>query len=99
LLLAFPLSSLHVSLFDNSNNIWQRVWIFSSVESCAGWLKSHETHINIFIDGCDSVQFSWISNTRYHSDNTKAHVGHIILWLFHWLFSNYWSVRVSLSQV
>jgi hypothetical protein len=25
LLLAFPLSSLHVSLFDNSNNIWQRV--------------------------------------------------------------------------
>jgi hypothetical protein len=28
---------------------------------CTGWLKSHATHIEIFIDGCNSVHFDWIN--------------------------------------
>jgi hypothetical protein len=37
---------------------------------CTGWSKSHATHIKIFIDGCNSVQFDWINK---HT---------ISLWLF-----------------
>jgi hypothetical protein len=31
------------------------------VTNYTGWLKSHATHIKIFIDSCNSIQFDWIN--------------------------------------
>jgi hypothetical protein len=44
-----------------------------------GWLKSHATHIKIFIDGCSSVQFDWINKPAillwlYKSPHRSRHV-------------------------
>jgi hypothetical protein len=40
-----------------------------------GWLKSHTTHIKIFIDGCNSIQFNWINkHTMYKSPRRSHHV-------------------------
>jgi hypothetical protein len=67
-----------------------------------GWSKSHATHIKIFIDGCNSIQFDWINKhtiSLWLQEPTQVTSWCNLLAPVHQLTSKSRSARMSFSQV
>jgi hypothetical protein len=51
--------SVFISGFEAFHVFWNYTILFMTVYT--QWSKSHATHIKIFIDDCNSIQFDWIN--------------------------------------
>jgi hypothetical protein len=71
----FHLNTLHLISLASFTGVPNSMRMSNNTE----WCKSHATYIKIFIDGCSSIQFSWINKHTislwlYKSPHRSRHV-------------------------